>query len=563
MKYIILLSFFFIFQLFHAQINEVDLKKKNLKEIVSIYFDPKTDTIIMKNCANELLSRGKNNKDYNEIAYGYMLMQKMHYGQIALRYNDSCYKYFSKTGNNDFIMGSLLERANILNYDLNKKVEALNLYLKIYNNPKNNKEFLNIDVLEKIATIKSEDLGKFEESIKLYKKVSNYYRKSSETKKFDAKAKYYWSLFTIASNYKDLNILDSSSYYNKLGYKLSKENNYSCYNCLFTLNQAAVDVLDKKFLISLDSINKSIPLLKACRMNGNLAAAYYYKAKNYEGLNNQFLAVENYKKMDSLFADPNILNPKFNNGYKYLINYYKKKKDLENQLIYINKFVTIDSILQSKNNHYKDLLKDKYEIPQLLAEKQKIINSLDKKSSSLKTYLTVTFLIIFLLIIISNFQYYKARKLKTRFENLINELNSENSNNQNKSRNNSINLGIPVEVFENIVEKLKVFEKEKKFLDSNLTLEKLSSNFESNSKYLSKVVNIAYEKTFPNYLNELRINYIIKELNTNRILRNYTISALSKEAGFNNSDSFSAAFAKITGMKPSFFIKELNKIKNV
>ncbi|VXB50571.1 conserved hypothetical protein [Flavobacterium sp. 9AF] len=270
--------------------------------------------------------------------------------------------------------------------------------------------------------------------------------------------------------------------------------------------------------------------------------------------------------MDSLFNDPNILNPKFIDAYKYLIRHYKKKKDLKRQLLYIDKFVTIDSILQSKNNHYRDLLKDKYEIPQLLAEKEKIIKSLNTKSSSLKFYLSLTFIFILTLSMILYYQYKKEIKLRIRFEKLIKELNSDNSINKKKTegkiKNSDRDIGMPIDVFNNIVEKLILFEKDKKYLDNNLTLEKLSSIFETNTKYLSKVVNITNKKTFPNYLSELRIQYIIKVLNTNKIYRNYTINALSKEAGFNNSDSFSAAFDKITGMKPSFFIKELSKTKD-
>ena len=40
--------------------------------------------------------------------------------------------------------------------------------------------------------------------------------------------------------------------------------------------------------------------------------------------------------------------------------------------------------------------------------------------------------------------------------------------------------------------------------------------------------------------------------------RQYTIHALALEFGFNNAESFSTAFDKKTGIKPSFFIKNLN-----
>ena len=41
------------------------------------------------------------------------------------------------------------------------------------------------------------------------------------------------------------------------------------------------------------------------------------------------------------------------------------------------------------------------------------------------------------------------------------------------------------------------------------------------------------------------------------------VQAIAKESGFNNTESFSKAFYKKTGIKPSYFIRELNKKESV
>jgi AraC-like DNA-binding protein len=46
-------------------------------------------------------------------------------------------------------------------------------------------------------------------------------------------------------------------------------------------------------------------------------------------------------------------------------------------------------------------------------------------------------------------------------------------------------------------------------------------------------------------------------------MQNYTISALAKEFGYNNTESFSTAFYKQTGIKPSYYIKQLRKTPNL
>ncbi|MBG6111996.1 AraC-like DNA-binding protein [Flavobacterium sp. CG_9.10] len=61
------------------------------------------------------------------------------------------------------------------------------------------------------------------------------------------------------------------------------------------------------------------------------------------------------------------------------------------------------------------------------------------------------------------------------------------------------------------------------------------------------------------YINDLRIDYALSKLQKNNKLRNYTVQALAQEFGFNGAESFSAAFYKKTGIKPTYFIKELTE----
>ncbi|WP_416370339.1 helix-turn-helix domain-containing protein [Tenacibaculum ovolyticum] len=81
----------------------------------------------------------------------------------------------------------------------------------------------------------------------------------------------------------------------------------------------------------------------------------------------------------------------------------------------------------------------------------------------------------------------------------------------------------------------------------------------TNTNYLSKVINQHKNTTFSNYINRLRIDYIVEKLKTDSLLRKYTIKTIANEAGFKNTESFSKAFYKFTEIKPSYFIKELEK----
>lgn len=61
------------------------------------------------------------------------------------------------------------------------------------------------------------------------------------------------------------------------------------------------------------------------------------------------------------------------------------------------------------------------------------------------------------------------------------------------------------------------------------------------------------------YLNDLRIEYTIDLLKTERITQKYIIKALSEMKGFTSPKHFSDAFQAHTGLKPTYFIEELGK----
>ncbi|MFW0739883.1 helix-turn-helix domain-containing protein [Flavobacterium sp. T12S277] len=183
-----------------------------------------------------------------------------------------------------------------------------------------------------------------------------------------------------------------------------------------------------------------------------------------------------------------------------------------------------------------------------------------------KTELHWSIGVLFLVVIIAAFVRFYIYRIKKRqpsqFEKGIHR--STNNEIEVRSVKSGIeNIGINEELVEQILEKLTHFEKTKGYLFSNVTVQSLSSTFETNSKYVSKVVNTYKEKTFVQYINDLRIDYALQSLEEDSKLQKYTIQALAVEFGFNNAESFSTAFYKKTGIKPVYFIKQLEIRKDV
>ncbi len=137
-------------------------------------------------------------------------------------------------------------------------------------------------------------------------------------------------------------------------------------------------------------------------------------------------------------------------------------------------------------------------------------------------------------------------------------------NRQNaQTTNGGKSLEISEEVVTGILQKLKKFEENEEYLKHKITTITLAQKFNTNSKYLSKVVNNYKHKSFTQYVNELRIAYIIDRLSYDKCFRNYKLKAMANTVGFQSADAFSKAFYKKERVKFSDYLRKIRKTKLV
>ena len=73
----------------------------------------------------------------------------------------------------------------------------------------------------------------------------------------------------------------------------------------------------------------------------------------------------------------------------------------------------------------------------------------------------------------------------------------------------------------------------------------------TNSRYLTIIIKKYKADNFNNYINELRIKYILSKIETDRNYRKYKISFLAEDSGFSTPTLFTKAFKDIVGVTPS------------
>lgn len=116
---------------------------------------------------------------------------------------------------------------------------------------------------------------------------------------------------------------------------------------------------------------------------------------------------------------------------------------------------------------------------------------------------------------------------------------------------------IPEETVRKILGHLQEFEAGTLFTNRNISLAYLAAHINTNTKYLSRLINQYKQKDFNGYINELRVNYIIGQLKNDPVWRKYKISTLADEGGFSSHSKFAAVFKSVTGIAPSLFIQYL------
>ena len=102
------------------------------------------------------------------------------------------------------------------------------------------------------------------------------------------------------------------------------------------------------------------------------------------------------------------------------------------------------------------------------------------------------------------------------------------------------------ELYEKILQKLVV---EKKYRDANYSARQLAADLQTNTRYVSAVINLRFQQNYSTLVNEYRIREALYMLIDHRY-EDKKIEDIAQMVGFSNRQSFYAAFFRIKGMTP-------------
>ncbi|QDW19771.1 AraC family transcriptional regulator [Flavobacterium sp. KBS0721] len=368
-------------------------------------------------------------------------------------------------------------------------------------------------------------------------------------------------------------LLDSAEYFykktisysqnfpdNKIVAKLSLGNIYSWQKNYANAEKTYYDIV---FLAHQNNMPEIL-----CTANYNLGDLYF-TTKKYDK------ALVFFKKSDSIAASTKTNQVDYLKSNYYQAKIYNILKEPE--LAYKHSKIYLDNYEKSESKLNEEILEVNYKLG--VGDLTNEMVSIQEKykydvfiNKALKVFYVILFVsIVFLLI--------KNIRDKNKAHKKMNDLIEEFKANLEKKANypeqeeeiteevfeqeevllkkENANLSIDEAKENKIVEKLLALENKLEYLNADFTLPYVAKKIKTNTTYLSYVVNKRFGKSFGEYSNELKINYVINEMITNHMYRKYSTQAIAESVGFKNAVSFAKSFRKRTGVSPAQFANNI------
>ncbi|MBQ4819421.1 AraC family transcriptional regulator [Aquimarina sp. MMG016] len=364
-------------------------------------------------------------------------------------------------------------------------------------------------------------------------------------------------LLALGLSYEELNRLSEAIKTYDQGLSLIEQYEIPELKGDFYINYGVVYYKKEEYYTALGYLNEGRKMLSAIYSDNfpNILIAKYhiaecfYKLKQYD--NALSLLQDNFRIMKETEEFG-----KLEEMYKLAIDIaeIQQKKDLAIALSSEHREIM--------NTTYQDQLRSRDILINRLQSKNDLLSE-QKSTGKLNVKIATGIAITMFITLLGAFVWYrkKVAQNEKRFQELMEKLNSNLKNMEEKEEEKE---HIHKEVIEDekakiIIDGLKNLENSSFFLSTDCNLYSTAKKINTNTTYLSKTLNEFKKQSFSEYLNEIRINHALMQLQKDRKFRSYTVQAIAQELGYKSVNTFTKAFKNKTNLNPSFYIKRLEK----
>ncbi len=556
-KSLITIVFLLFSQVGLSQTAKIDSLSKESFDTLEEYLDKNyVDSVNDIIYAKAYLKKAIKLRDTIKIAAAYYYLSNASRLEQALHYSDSIINITKHLQANKKYPGSGYHQKGNLYYKAGKYKEALDCYLACYElSLKSGSQTQALVAKQNIGLLKNK-VGEREEALKIFRDCINY------TQESDIENKDYYlvrGFYCLADSYVYNNKRDSAALTIKKGIQKAIQFDDSLMYAHYIYLSGVNAYFSKNYKVAIDSIKKSNRIFYEETLN---AVSNLYLGKSYFALNKGDSAIFYFDKVDNFLEKTENVTSELIEIYPRLIEIQREDQNLGRQLYYTNRLLKFDSILSDNSKYLSKNIAKKYDIHELVESKNQIIKELEGENETSKKYNYILIVIAAILLVLAILYIQKNVSNKRKYNMLMATLKQGKSESTTDESVKTIkNSEVSEQLVEEILLALKEFEASNRFIDEKFTLNSLAKEINTNSTYLSKVINMTKQTSFAHYLNNLKVDFAIDKLSSDKQFRSFTIKAIAESTGFNTAQSFTTAFYKKTGIYPSYFIRQLNNDK--
>jgi len=522
------------------------LQKKDFKYLFTMISSSKEKPVEQKIYLQAFLANAKTAKDWELIVNGYKNYADYADEDVAITYTDSMV-YAAKQSRDDKLIGSAYLSKGIAYYVFKRHELALENYLmaKPYIE-RSADEYLKYKLKYNIAHEKYY-LGKNDEAIRLFNACLHYFKDTNPRA-------YLNTLHSLGLVYNKAGDYGKSLEMVRQGNTAAESVNNHSMDAYFVHLKGLNEYFRENYASAIEHLKESIPEIRDNKDHGNVAVANFYIGKSLWDLKKYRESIPYLKHVDQALIDNNYIRPDLRESFELLIDFYKDKGELKKVLYYVDRLLVADSILTTTHDKLYDNIHVNYDTVELRQEKQNIEKQLSREMTYRKLLIFGS-VCLAIIVVVLTMALYRHRRRNRIFRELM-----ENKKPASKPVSDAPKeLLIPQEKVDKILSRLEKWRQSTRYLEPNITRASMAVYLETNVHYVSDVILHCYGKSFTEYVNDLKVDYIIEQLKTDKHKRMFTHEALAKEAGFGTTQSFVIAFKARTGISPNFFSAKIRK----
>lgn len=514
---------------------------------------------------NYYIKKAKQEKNYSQLVQGYR--DRAYYSKdkaLKIKYADSAVITARKTKDDHLIADTHSLKGSLYYFYYKNYPAALDEYLKAFEySKKGNDEYLTHKIIYQMGLVKIY-LGYYDEALEHFSECIAYFEPKTKENNhpnqiYNDNKGYLNSLHQSIVCYQNIRAYKKADSLTNAGLNFANvSKDFPLEQAYFIKSKGISDYYHKNYKGAEQNLSKVLPLLQKKDDVYWISVSKFYIGKSFWDRGNEEQAVQQFRKVDSIFKKRQFIFPELQENYELLISYFKNMNEPQQEYIYTQDLLEVSQILKKDYPNLSSKIHKGYD-NRILSEAK---DHLEYRSNWSFGVITVLVLVVtFFVFLIWKYEQ-NGKRIKQNYSELDKKLRSQTSESTVVAYEDISAKGKSVinkKTFSHLQIQLNNFESGGGFKEKGLTIDMLAETFGTNKSYLSHYINDVKGMNFSKYLSILRINYITKLMYENPDYLKLSIEGLADECGIGSRQSFSNLFYEINRIRPTDFIRQRKK----